>query len=157
MEVPKYSWIQQGQKDPKRMNRNILGSTVEVPDMVLLIKDHKLWSLADNTPVPSRPVVSGSRGINTHLSEWISEFLEPIALEMSSGEISSTEEALAKLDKINDDIKCNLDTPHDDIVGSLVQSDDIVGPSVQNDNKIHKIGLLLCHSHIELRLRLRLS
>ena len=71
-------------KDPKRMNRNILGSTVEVTDMVLLIKDHKLWSPADNTPVPSRPVVSGSRGINTHLSEWISEFLEPIALEMSS-------------------------------------------------------------------------
>lgn len=96
----------------QRMNRNILGSTVEVSEMVLLVKDHKEWSPTSGAPVPTRPVVSGSKGINTHLSELISEFLEPISTEMYSGEITSTTEALAKIDKINCDIKNNLDTPY---------------------------------------------
>ena len=111
--------------DQKRMNRNILGSTVEVPEMVLLIKDHKAWSPDEDSTVPSRPVVSGSKGINTHLSEFISEFLEPIVVELNSGEISSTEEALARIDKLNDDIRCNLDTPHDDVLDLLRPMDDL--------------------------------
>ena len=108
--------------DQKRMNRNIQGSTVEVPEMVLLIKDHKPWSPDSGKPVPSRPVVSGSRGINTHLSEWVSEFLEPIASDMNSGEISSTEEALARIDIINSEIKSNIHTPHDDVLHTLMKT-----------------------------------
>ena len=112
--------------DPRRMSKNIQGFTVEVPEMVLLIKDHKVWSPTSGDPVPSRPVVSGSRGINTHLSEWISEFLEPIAAVMGSGEISSTEEALARIDSINNDIKANVDTPHYDVLDSLAERDKTV-------------------------------
>ena len=108
--------------DQKRMNRNIQGSTVEVPEMVLLIKDHKPWSPDSGKPVPSSPVVSGSRGINTHLSEWVSEFLEPIAADMNSGEISSTEEALARIDIINSEIKSNIHTPHDDVLHTLMKT-----------------------------------
>ena len=69
--------------------------------MALLVKDHKTWRLDSDTPVPSRPVVSGNRGINTHLSELISEILEPMVLEMGGGEVASTEEALHAIDEVN--------------------------------------------------------
>ena len=57
------------------------------------------------TPVPTRPVVSGNRGVNTHLSELISEILEPVALKMGGGEIASTEEALHDINNINNMIR----------------------------------------------------
>ena len=75
-------------KDQCRMLKKLIDHGQEVPEMEILLKDHKEWSPDSNKPVPSRPVVSGSRGINTHLSEWVSEFLEPIAVEMNSGEIT---------------------------------------------------------------------
>ena len=84
-----------------RMNRNLQGATMEIPDMVLLVKDHKRWSPDSKDPIPTRPVMSGTRGINSHLSEWLSEILEPIALNMASAEVNSTEEALAKIDQLN--------------------------------------------------------
>ena len=62
--------------------------------MILLVKDHKQWDPESKTPVPTRPVVSGNRGINTHLSEWLSELMEPIAIEMGASEVTSTEETL---------------------------------------------------------------
>ena len=46
--------------------------------MYLLFKDHKGWSLETGTPPPSRPVVSAGAGQNDHMSEIISNILEPI-------------------------------------------------------------------------------
>ena len=88
-------------KEHERMNRNTQNVSMEVPTMVLLVKDHKKWDENSNKPIPSRPVVSGSRGINTHLSEFLSEILEPITHEMGSAEVCSTEETLAHFDDIN--------------------------------------------------------
>ena len=88
-------------KEMDRMQRNTQNNTLEVPEMVLLVKDHKKWSEDNGTPVPSRPVVSGSKGINTHMSELVSEILEPIVKEMNAGEVCSTEETLSKFDQIN--------------------------------------------------------
>ena len=87
--------------DPARMLRNIQNHHLEVPDMALLIKDHKKWDPSSKTPVPSRPVVSGNSGVNTHLSEMISELLEPLILEMGGGEVASTEEALYAITEVN--------------------------------------------------------
>ena len=69
--------------------------------MAILVKDHKSWDKTSGDPVPSRPIVSGSTTINTHLSELLSEFIEPIALEAESAEIESSEEALHLIDSIN--------------------------------------------------------
>ena len=87
-----------------RMMRNVQNHCLEVPEMALLVKDHKLWSPDSCTPVPSCPVVSGNRGVNTHLSELISEMLEPLVLEMGGGEIASTEEALHAITVVNEKI-----------------------------------------------------
>ena len=87
--------------DSDRMMRNNQDYGYEVPEMVLLVKDHKDWSESSGVPVPSRPVISGNKGLNTHLSELLSELLEPISLNMKSAEVSSTEEALYKVDSLN--------------------------------------------------------
>ena len=54
-------------KDEDRMMRNNVASGQEIPTMVLLIKDHK--KMEEGKVVPTRPVVSGNKCINTHSSE----------------------------------------------------------------------------------------
>ena len=87
--------------DQSRMMKNLQNHSPEVPAMALLVKDHKKWNSASDIPVPSRPVVSGNKGVNTHLSEIISEILEPMIPDLGGGEISSTEEALYKITEVN--------------------------------------------------------
>ena len=119
-------------KDESRINRNIQGTSLEVPDMVLLVKDHKDYKPGMSGVVPTRPVVSGSRGINTHLSEWLSEILEPVANSMGSGEIASTEEAVHHLDRINDEVRASTDTPHDDILLHILNKNEAAHIRDQN-------------------------
>ena len=90
------------------MLKNIQNHSLEVPEMALLIKDHKDYNMDSNAPVPSRPVVSGNRGVNTHLSELLSEILEPLIPEMGGGEVASTEEALNAITDVNEKLtSCN--------------------------------------------------
>ena len=83
------------------MNKNIQDHNSEVADMYLLFKDHKKWSPDSGDPLPSRPVVSGNQTCNVHLSELLSEILEPVAKEMLEAEILSSEDALQKISKVN--------------------------------------------------------
>ena len=92
-------------KIKKKMLENLLDHGLEVPEMKILIKDHKVWSHQSGKAVPSRPVVNGRGGHNTHLSEVLSQILEPIALDMTGAEICSTEEALASFERINERIQ----------------------------------------------------
>ena len=95
--------------DPQRMNRNTQSSSMEVPDMVLLLKDHKKWTVDSKEPVPSRPVVSGNRGINTHLSELLADIMEPLASNNIGVEITSTEELLCKFEENNEKLDAGTD------------------------------------------------
>ena len=104
------------------MIKNIQNHSWEVPEMALLVKDHKSWSPASDSPVPSRPVVSGNRGINTHLSELISEILEPMVLEMGGGEVTSTEEALHVIDGVNKKMKEGTDWGDMNIMNKLLRN-----------------------------------
>ena len=87
--------------DQDRMLRNCQNHSMELPELRLLIKDHKTWSPDSGQPVPTRPVASGNCGLNTHISEFISEILEPVAMELEGGEVASTEEILKKFTVIN--------------------------------------------------------
>ena len=89
------------QTDDKRMMRNIQDHNSEVADMYLLFKDHKSWTPNSDAPIPSRPVVSGNKTYNVHLSELLSEVLEPVAKESTGAEVSSTEDALCKISELN--------------------------------------------------------
>ena len=72
------------------MDRNLIVNDLDLPEMAILIKDHKKWDIKSGQPVPSRPIVSGNSTINTHLSELLSEVLEPLALNAKGAEIQSS-------------------------------------------------------------------
>ena len=80
--------------DPVRMGKNIQEISSQIPEMYILIKDHKMWCEEDNKAIPSRPVLSGNNCLNTHLSELVSELIEPISTRLGGAEVNSTEEAL---------------------------------------------------------------
>ena len=88
-------------KKKERMQENLIDHGLEVPKMKILIKDHKQWSPGSETSPPSRPVVNGRAGYNAHLSEILSQILEPIAVEMTGAEIDNSEEALAAFEQVN--------------------------------------------------------
>ena len=78
--------------------------SLSVAPMYLLFKDHKGWSLETGTPPPSRPVVSAGSGQNDHMSEIISNLLEPVVKTWAGGmEKESTGDVLALIDEINDE------------------------------------------------------
>ena len=106
-------------KEKKRMLKNVIDHGREVPEMILLCKDHKKWDGVG--PVPTRPVVSGNKGVNTHLSELLSEILEPVSYAIGGGEIASTEEALSKINYINDTILKHEDLSEIDALNELIQ------------------------------------
>ena len=87
--------------NPERMQTNLIVSDLDVPEMAILIEDHKSWDPNSKKAVPSQPVLSGNSTVNTHLSEILAEIIEPIALESNGCEINSSEEALHIIDVVN--------------------------------------------------------
>ena len=85
-----------------RMAKNITDKGEQSCHMELLLKDHKGWVESSGKPPPSRPVVSGNTGLNCHLSELLSNVLEPITKEAPGSEIDSTKELLDKINKLNE-------------------------------------------------------
>ena len=81
--------------------------------MSLLIKDHKKWSIESGDPFPSRPVISGNNGLNCHISEIISQIIEPVAFVANGSDIDSTDDLLAKVEKLNLKLKSELPTYKD--------------------------------------------
>ena len=60
------------------------------------------WSYSGAGPPPTRPVCGAVAGMNVHLSNIISPFLDTIADEMEDTvEIISTEDALSRIDAVN--------------------------------------------------------
>ena len=112
--------------DRERMLKNIQDHGAEIPEMVLLMKDHKSWSEDSGEVIPSRPVVSGRVGLNSHLSEILSEILEPVSLNMKSTEVSSTEEALHKITKLNQYIKEGKNIKDLNVLGDFNQDNEVV-------------------------------
>ena len=64
-----------------RVRESLLQHSCAVPAMSLLIKDHK--GLGDDGMPSTRPVVSACQGMNTPLSDVLSEVLEPIVRDLS--------------------------------------------------------------------------
>ena len=88
-----------------RMRKNICDKGEQVCNMSILVKDHKSWKHGSEGPIPSRPVISGNTGLNCHLSEIISQIIEPIAYEQNSRDIDSTDDMIAKIEKLNSKLK----------------------------------------------------
>ena len=110
-------------KYTKRMLANLIDHGREVPEMILLCKDHKKWD--GKGPVPTRPVFSGNKGLNTHLSELLSEILEPVSFSIGGGEIASTEEALSRIEHVNNTVLKHEDLSALNAFEEVLQTDNI--------------------------------
>ena len=80
----------------------VINHSQEVAILAMLYKDHKGWSPNKGGHPPFRPVALANKGVNIHLSDIVSDILEPVASAMEgSNEVDSTDDMLSKSDKIN--------------------------------------------------------
>ena len=85
-----------------RVRETMMGNNQAVCPLSLLYKDHKGWTSSRGTPPPTRPVAGGHLGINMHISEIVSDLLDPVVMLYEGGrEIISTEDLLARLEILN--------------------------------------------------------
>jgi hypothetical protein len=86
-----------------RARSNMISQSETISSMYVLYKDHKGWHWGLGTDPPSRPIASGNSGQNVHMSELTSEIVESVVTAYKGGvEIISTEDMLAKWDKLNE-------------------------------------------------------
>ena len=86
----------------ERVRETMMGETMGVCPIQLLFKDHKNWKPDQGTAPPTRQVAGGHVGLGLHLSEIISDVVEPMVGLMKRGrEVISTEDLLAKIEKLN--------------------------------------------------------
>ena len=77
--------ICKGWNQVQRARETMISNTNTVSPLYLLFKDHKNWSWAMGTAPPVRPVAAANRGQNQHLSEFVSEFVEPVVDAFEGG------------------------------------------------------------------------
>ena len=86
----------------ERIRETMMGESMEVCPVQLLYKDHKGWDPTKGGIPPTRHVAGGHVGIGLHLSEIVSDLIEPMVGRIEGGrEIISGEDLLARVDKIN--------------------------------------------------------
>ena len=86
-----------------RVRSTMLNNSLSICPMYLTYKDHKGWSGKDGSPPPTRPIAGGNTGMNLHISEVLSEIIEPM-VDMYEGreEIISTEDMKARFEAVNE-------------------------------------------------------
>ena len=84
-----------------RIRETMLGETLAICPVSLLFKDHKNWTKESGGVPPTRHVAGGHKGMNLHLSEIISDILEPLVETLGGDEVISTEDLLAQVDILN--------------------------------------------------------
>ena len=85
-----------------RIRETMLNNSLSLCPLYLLYKDHKGWTWEKGPVPPTRPVASGNRGMNMHLSEILSDILEPVADGVENTcEVISTEDMVARLLRVD--------------------------------------------------------
>ena len=86
-----------------RIRETMMNKGMTVCPLSLLFKDHKGWSRTSGKPPPTRQVAGGHMGMNLHLSEIISDILEPIVENIPGGEeVISSEDLQANFEELNE-------------------------------------------------------
>ena len=89
-----------------RVRETMLGNDMTVCPISLLYKDHKDWVNGGDGVPPTRHVAGGHVGLNLYISELVSDILEPMVSTLKDGEeVISTEDLLARVDRLNEGLK----------------------------------------------------
>ena len=87
-----------------RVRESLLGDALATCPLSLLYKDRKGWTSDMGTCPPTRAVAGGHLGMNLHLSEVVSDLVEPLVDKYVGGrENISTEDLIARVDSLNED------------------------------------------------------
>ena len=139
------------------MNKNTQGTGYQIQEMSLLVNDHKMWLESSKKPIPMRPVLSGNNCLNTHLSELVSELLEPISIRLNGGEINSTEEAAFQIMEINRMIRNIPDWREYDILKTLGKLENptqevyqVNGRDLENNNSSRGGDMIIMNGAVKL-------
>ena len=90
-------------KHGDRVRTTMINKSLSLCPMYLTFKDHKGWTGGDGSPPPTRPIAGGNIGMNLHLSEVISEMVEPLVDACVGGdEIISSEDLKARMEGLNE-------------------------------------------------------
>ena len=81
----------------ERTRETMMGESMGVCPIQLLFKDHKKWEPENNTAPPTRQVAGGHMGLGLHLSEIISDIVEPMVGGLRGKEVISTEDMVARV------------------------------------------------------------
>ena len=85
-----------------RVRESMLGEALATCPLSLLYKDHKGWTSHLWTCLPTRAVAGGHLGMNLHLSEVVSDLVEPLVDKHIGGrENISTEDMIARIEDLN--------------------------------------------------------
>ena len=85
-----------------RIRATKLTHSLSVAPLYLLYKDHKGWTVETGGVPPTRPVASAGGGQDDHLSETVSQILEPVANSAAGGmETASTQDFTSKIVELN--------------------------------------------------------
>ena len=85
-----------------RIRATKLTYSLSVAPLYLLYKDHKGWTIETGDAPPTRPVASSGGGQDDHLSETVSQILEPVANTWTGGmETTSTQDFVSKIVELN--------------------------------------------------------
>ena len=68
-----------------RVRETMMGNNQALCPLSLLYKDHKGWSPSKGTVPSTRPVAGGHLGINLHISEIVSDLLDPVVAQYEGG------------------------------------------------------------------------
>ena len=88
-----------------RVRETMLSESMTTCPLSLLYKDHKGWSSegSGNGIPPTRPVAGGHLGMNVHISEIVSDLVEPMVDKFVGGrENISTEDLIARVVELNE-------------------------------------------------------
>ena len=89
-------------KHGERVRSTMINNSLAICPMYLTYKDHKGWTGEDKSPPPTRPIAGGNSGMNIHISEVLSEIIEPVVDAYEGGqEIISTEDCKARIEILN--------------------------------------------------------
>ena len=90
----------------KRVRETMINQSMSISPMYLTFKDHKGWDYREGTVPPTRPICGGNTGMNLHISEALSEVIEPMVEAFEGGnEIISGEDFMAQVEAHNEEFK----------------------------------------------------